>query len=274
MGLFTSTALYNFQPIITSAAFVYYGATPSGSQNLGFQHWFKGVTSVAYGSDPIPSSSYTVNVRSIENAASNSAYTVPSGQLFNITGSVSGSGTLRNLATGTYPNSVGDERAGNGVGYAMLVQGPSDLRSFPLNSMPRPFAQRIRINSALASQPFNYIDGTGSVVSKTLTSGVNYYIDVQGVQLATLENNATAWNNFGLDGVATGSFTAYVEGTRQYTATKTRGSNMMLNWVKQYATASMNMQNALVSAASYTFIAAIPPNSSNFTYAWSGSGII
>jgi hypothetical protein len=246
----------------------------TASINLGFQKWFKGVQSVAYGADPIPSASYTITARSIENGTSTNAYTVPSGQLYQMTGSVSGSGTLANMFAGTYPNQVGDERAGNGVGYGMLVEGPSDLRTNPLNSMPRPIAQRIKVRASLNNAPFNYIDGTGSVVTKTLTSGVDYFIDVQGVYAQALEPNTSTWTTFGLNGTATGSFTAYVEGTRQYTATKTRGSNMMLNWVKQFTTASMDMQNALVSATTYTFIAALPPNSSNFTYGWSGSAII
>lgn len=273
MGIFLNTAAYGYQPTTAAAEFVYYGATGTGSINLGFQKWFKGVQSTG-ASDPIPSASLTINVRSIVDATTTAAYTVPSGQLFNITGSVSGSGTLANMFAGSYPNSIGDERAGNGVGYGMLVQGPSDLRTNPLNSMPRPFAQRVRINTAINSVPFSYIDGTGSVVSKTLNSGVNYYIDVQGVQLATLEPNGSVWNNFGLDGVATGSFTAYVEGTRQYTVTKTRGSNAFFNWVKQYTTASMDMQNTLVSATSYSFNAALPPNASNFTYGIVGGSII
>jgi hypothetical protein len=246
----------------------------TASINLGFQKWFKGVTSTAYGADPIPSGSFTITARNIETAASTNAYTVGSGILFQMTGSVSGSGTLANMFAGSYPNQTGDERSGNGVGYGMLVQGPSDLRTNPLNSMPRPIAQRIKVRAAIANAPFNYIDGTGSVVTKTLTSGVDYFIDVQGVYAQGLEQNTGVWTTFALNGPATGSFTAYVEGTRQYTATKTRGTNMMLNWVKQFTTASMDMQNALVSATTYTFTAALPPNSSNFTYGWSGSAII
>jgi hypothetical protein len=49
---------------------------------------------------------------------------------------------------------------------------------------------------------------------------------------------------------------------------------MMLNWVKQFTTASMDMQNAGVSATTYTFNAALPPEGSNLTHGWSGSAII
>jgi hypothetical protein len=268
--IFTPTAFFN----TPSTDFVYYGATGPNSINLGFQKWFKGVQSTTYSTDPIPSSSYTITARSIENAASSSAYSVPSGQLFQMTGSVSGSGTLANGFLGSYPNQVGDERAGNGVGYCMLVQGPSDLRTNPLNSMPRPIAQRIKVRSASNNNAFNYIDATGSVVTKTLTSGVDYFIDVQGVWSQGFEQNTSQWTTIALNGPATGSFTAYVEGTRQYTATRTKGTGMTLNWVKQFTTASMDMQNAGVSATTYTFTAALPPNASNFAYGWSGSAII
>ena len=266
--IFTPTAFFN----TPSTSFVYYGATGPNSINLGFQKWFKGVQSVAYGSDPIPSSSFNVTPRSIETAATVTQFAVPSGQLYQVSCSVSGSGTLAAAFGGSYPNTSGDERAGNGVGYGMLIEGPSDLRSNPLNSMPRPIARRIKVRGNLNLIPFNYIDATGSVVTKTLTSGVDYFIDVQGVYQQILDgSNLTT---FGLDGPATGSFAAYVEGTRQYTATKTRGTGMMLNWVKQFTTASMDMQNAGVSATTYTFIAALPPAASNLTYGWSGSAII
>lgn len=271
MSLFTATAAFNFQPSATG--FVYYGGLGANSINLGFQKWFKGVVSTTYTTDPIPSSSYTITVRSIVTPATTSSYTVPSGQLFNITGSVSGSTTF--MYTGTYPNLTGDERAGNGVGYNMLVEGPSDLRSNPLNSMPRPIAKRIKVRSALTNAPFNYIDATGSVVTATLAStSTDYFFDIQGVWNSQLETAAANTTTFCYDGESTASFTGYVEGTRQYTATRIRGSNAVFNWLKQFATASMDMQNALVSATTYTFKAALPPQASNFSYGWSGSGII
>ena len=269
--IFTPTAFFD----TPSTGFVYYGATGPNSINLGFQKWFKGVTSTAYGADPIPSGSFKITARSIEDATTSVSYSVPSGQLYQMTGSVSGSGGLANMFTGAYPNQTGDERSGNGVGYGMLVQGPSDLRSNPLNSMPRTLAQRVKVRPAIVNVPFNYINGTGSVVTTTLAStSTDYFFDVQGVWAASLEQNTGVWTTLALAGTATGSFTAYVEGTRQYTATRTRGSNAMFNWVKQFTTASMDMQNALVSATTYTFTAALPPNSSNFTYGWSGSAII
>lgn len=265
--IFTPTAFFD-TPL--AGPFVYYGATFSGSINMGFQKWVKGVQSATNGADPIPSASYTASVRSIENPILSSSYVIPPGQLYQITGSISGSSTTL-MFTGTYPLQSGDEKAGNGVGYGMLVEGPSDLRSNPLSSMPRPIAKRIKVRTSLANTPFNYIDGTGSVVYKTLSTGVDYFIDVQGLGLSELSTNGGVWSIVGYAGPATGSFTPYVEGTRQYTATRTRGTNAVFNWVKQFATASMDMQNALVSATTYTFIAALPPAASNFTYGWSGS---
>ena len=267
MGLFTSTALYNYQPTVASAAFVYYGGLGVNSINLGFQKWLKGVQSTTYTTTTIPSASYSITVRSIELPSTASNYTVPSGQLFNITGSISGAAALNFFPS---PNFKGDERNGASVGFGMLVEGPSDLRTNPLNSMPRPIAKRIKVRPSLASLPFNYIDAAGLVTGSALTStSTDYFFDIQGLPAYNLLQND--YTTIGYFSEYTGSFTGYVEGTRQYTFTKARGVQSTISWVKQFATASMDMQNALVSATSYTIIAALPPDQSNAIYTFSGS---
>jgi hypothetical protein len=270
MSLFAATALYKYQPIVTSAAFVYYGATGTGSINLGFQKWFKGVQSTSYTTDPIPSASYNITVRSIENGTSSSAYSVPSGQLFNITGSISGAAALNMFTTANFS---GDERNGKAVGFGMLVEGPSDLRSYPLNSMPRPIAKKIKIRPSLANLPFNYISAGGLVTGSVLAStGTDYFFDVQGISTYNLNQNDIT--TIGYFSASTASFSGYVEGTRQYTFAKARGTSSTISWLKQFATASMDMQNALVNAASYTLTSALPPEQSNAIYTFSGSAII
>lgn len=266
MSLFAAVAAYGFeQPVVSG--FQYYGALGSGSINLGFQKWLKGVVSTTYTTDPIPSSSYTINVRSIENTAASSSYTVPSGQLFNITGSISGASTLNMFVN---PNQIGDERNGSAVGFGMLVEGPTDLRSNPLNSMPRPIAKKIQVRSTLANFPFNYIDASGVVTGSVLTNtATTYYFDVQGIAGRNL--TSADLTTIGFFSNSTASFSGYVEGTRSYTFAKARGTQSTISWVKQFATASMDMQNALISATSYTITSALPPDQSNAIYTFSGS---
>ena len=123
---------------------------------------------------------------------------------------------------------------------------------------------------ATANQAFNYIGTDGLSKTITLAAATDYYIDVVGVGLWSLTDDAN-WTNMNYWAEYTGSLTPWTEGTRQWTATKTRGTNAVFNWLKQYTTASMDMQNALISATTYTFTAAAPPAASNFTYGWTGS---
>jgi hypothetical protein len=265
MPVFINTAGYGFEPQVS--AFTYYGGLGPNSINLGFQKWFKGVQSTTYTTTTLPSASYNITVRSIENPATSGSFTVPSGQLSNVTGSISGAAALNMFPP---PNFNGDERNGKGVGFGMLVEGPSDLRSNPLNSMPRPIAKKIRIRPSLASYPFNFISADGLVTGSVLAStSTDYFFDVQGISANGLQQNDIT--TIGYFSESTASFSGYVEGTRQYTFAKVRGTQSTISWVKQFATASMDMQNALISATSYTIIAALPPEQSNQIYTYSGS---